>query len=150
MVIQQVSTNHIKWQALGYHMSNSGTGQTIVFNSVSTRCSAQAALSEGRLALHPSDLPWWSVAQPQTSRNYIVPPNHEAPATIRVFVAADRLIVVDGDAEGSLCIPAPPYREEGSGTDFREIAGQGERPFYTTRREPTGFLSESVNCSIVT
>lgn len=93
IVVQQVSINHTKQQAKGNQMSDSVTGKAIVFYSFSTRHSAQASLNEGMVALHPCNLPPLPVAQPQTSRDYIMPPNHEAPATIGILVAAYRLVV---------------------------------------------------------
>ncbi|KAK3889117.1 hypothetical protein Pcinc_006859 [Petrolisthes cinctipes] len=150
LMVQQVSTNHIKWQAPGQQVSDSGAGQAIVFYSVNTRRSTQATLGEGRLTLHPSNLPRWPVAKPQTSRDYIVPPNHEASTTVGIFVMADSLIMGDGDAEGPLCIPTSPYREESSGANSRKVTCQGERTSNTTRRQMAGFLCESVNCTIMT
>ena len=43
-----------------------------------------------------------------------MPPNHETSAAVLVPVAADRLVVVDSDTEGSLGIPAALHREENS------------------------------------
>ncbi len=59
-------------------------------------------------------------------------PNHEASASVGVFVAANGLVVVDGDAVRPLCVPTTPCRKKGGGADSGEIAGQGERAFITT------------------
>ncbi len=52
-------------------------------------------------------------------------PNHKASATVGIFVAADGLIVVDGNTMGPHCIPTAPCREESGGTDPGEVARQG-------------------------
>lgn len=118
---------------MGHHMLDSWICHAIQFYSVSRRRSAQATRSEEGLALHPCNLPHTLVAQQQTSRDYIMPPNHEAPATMEILVAAGRLIVGGGEAEVLLCISALQYKEESGGTDFGEVAGQGERTSNVTR-----------------
>ncbi len=90
-------------------MSNSRTRQAVVLDGVGKRCAAQATLCEGRLALYPGNLPRRTVAQPQTRRDNVVPPNRKTPATVRVLVAADGLVMVVDDTVGPLSIPATSH-----------------------------------------
>lgn len=102
-----------------------------------------------RLPLHPGDLPRWTVAQLQTCGDNIISPDHEAPASVGVLVAADRVVVVDGDTVRPLCIPTMPCRKEGGGADSGEMAGQGEGASITTWRQTARFLHYAVICGIV-
>ncbi len=114
---EEVKAHGIQRLSLGQQVTDSGAGQAVMFDGIGERSEAQTTLSEGRFSLHSGDLLWWTVAQPQTGRDDIMPPNHEAPATILVLVAAHGLIVVDGNAEWPLCIPTAPYRKESGRAD---------------------------------
>ncbi|MPC53340.1 hypothetical protein E2C01_047228 [Portunus trituberculatus] len=114
--------------------------ETIVFDGVTVRGVAQAALGVGWLSLHLTDLPRETVTKPQTCRDHIMPPKHEAPATVCALLEADRVIVVDGDAERPHCVPATPYWEKSGGADSGKITGEEERAPILTWWQVAGFL----------
>ena len=110
---------------------------------------AEAAVRVRRLALHPGNLPRWTIAQPETGRDHIMATNHKSPAAVRVLVATDRLVVGDGDTVGPLCVPTALLGQEGSGANPGEVTGQGERTAITATREAAGFFGETIHCIVV-
>ncbi len=69
-------------------MLDSGAGQAVVFR-VSECDALYRRHKEVRLAPQSGDLSRWLVAQPQMSRDDIVPPSHEFLATVEVLMLAD-------------------------------------------------------------
>ncbi|MPC18495.1 hypothetical protein E2C01_011380 [Portunus trituberculatus] len=129
------STPHTTYPPLNnIHLLSTPFIPTKHYGYVRSGRSTQSALGVGWLTLHPGDLPRWPVAQPQTARNNVMPPNHDALAPIGVCTLADKLVVLNGNTVWSLCIPAAAERVERGGTDSIDVACQGQRASITTRR----------------
>ena len=108
----------VLWQ----HVSHHGAVQTVVVQGVGTWGVTERAGGEAGLALIPSNLPDGSVAQPETSGHHIVPPHNKAPSTILEAVAAEGIVVTDGDAPDPLVVREMRCGEEGGSTDPRNVA----------------------------
>ncbi|MPC28698.1 hypothetical protein E2C01_021908 [Portunus trituberculatus] len=77
---------------------------------------AQMPLGVGWLSLHPADLPRETVAMPQMCLRTM------RPRRRYVYFRRQTVVVVDGDAERPLCVPATPYPEKSRGADSGEVA----------------------------
>ena len=142
---QEVTTNVEKRGTTRQQTINFRAVETVMVQRVALGHATQMTGGEVRDILLASNLPHGPVAETEPGGHHVVPPDHDATATILIALEAESVVMPDGDTLVPLLVSGVVDRVDGSSADPRQDAGERGSHDSCRRRQTARFLGEAVN-----